>query len=148
MEKMSIHYIIRIKCFCLLFLFIVSVSSCKNKQDHRDKLRESLIIEKHGTNVELHRKLLIKIYFKERKYKILRAYIDCLEPNREVDPISYRIKDCFKQLEIRNDTIRIVLTPTNLGKKKFEDITIVCEDQRDRISLIDTSFYYTVVVKK
>lgn len=82
----------------------------------------------------------------EEKVNIINAYFGCGKENyRFYDTIKRNIVDCSKNLLVENDTVKIYLEPSHLGKRKFEDITLLMKKGGD-IFFLDTSFYYNVTI--
>lgn len=144
MGQIMIRYITHLKTSFLLAVFFCSCSQerVKNIEEPR------LVIEKERAAI-LNEKYLVKIYFNDVKYKIQNAYVDCNnDEKRELDTISYRFVNCNKLLYINRDTIKIAFTPSILGSKKFDNISIIFQDRENKLSVIDTTFYYDVVDKR
>jgi len=132
-----ILYIILIK------IILLSLMGCINDKPSIQYTRNSLIIQKLDTiynNQQTH----VQLYFARNEFKIKNAYVDCDKSDRIVDPEKLDIISCEKKLMISDDTVEIYFTPTLIGKKEFDNITLLYEDYENNIYLLDTTFSYYV----
>jgi len=124
---------------CILF-GLMFLSSCKNKKDYESKV----VIFKNDKFI-VNEKARIRIVSEKRSNRIINAYFDCLgEP--VVDEDKEAIVGCDKEFVVKNDTIRIQFVPTKIGKGKFEDIRVLLKDDDGKYLVIDTTFYYEVIL--
>ena len=81
-----------------------------------------------------------------KNYKIITAYVGCGRKNsREFDFITKKIKDCSRTLQVEDDSVMIYFEPNQIGKFKFEDLTLLLQDEKNKCYFIDTTFYYNVI---
>lgn len=139
MVKTSIRFIIRHSGKLILSLFLF-FNSCDYQKEGE---KNGLVIER-ADFAKQNQKYLIKIYFKDKKTKIYRAYFDC-EGEKKINNDTRRIEGCNKQLKVSDDTIKIAFVPIEVGEKKFEDITVLFQDFQGELNLLDTTFYYNVI---
>jgi len=86
-----------------------------------------------------------RIVSNDNSLKIISAYVDCgIKKRRELDSINTGIKDCFKRLLVENDTVKIYVKYLNTGDFKFDDITLLLNDEYNKKSFIDTTFNFRV----
>lgn len=155
-------------------MILIFTLSCDNKTKQKDLIqykdgRQSLTVNKidrFGKNIELPeigvilsdsiivgKELLAKVYMKDKRdFKMIDAYIDCIEvENPSVDTIPdpinkvKRLSGCRKGLITRNDTIYIGLTPQRTGKMTFGEITILTRDMDKIYRTQKYSFDYNVI---
>jgi len=140
MGKLRIHYILHLKQV-LLLVIIANFFACTSKETRSS----SILTVKKSDTAYLDKEYMITIYPKGKKIQIKRAYFDCFNQNRKLNPETYRIEGCSKQLYVINDTVKIVFKPGETGDKVFDNINLVVKNSTDNtVSIMDTSVQYYV----
>lgn len=81
-----------------------------------------------------------------KSYKIISAYVGCgMKTSREFDIVNQKIKNCSRALQVEDDSVMIYFEPNQVGKFKFEDVTLLLQDDKNKFYFIDTTFYYNVI---
>jgi hypothetical protein len=77
--------------------------------------------------------------------KIVKAFYACdKKTTRNFSLKDSSLVDCKNFLLIIGDTVEMWATYSQLGKIKFDDVTLIMSDENSDLSFIDTTFYFHV----
>ncbi len=129
------------------FVILFFICACARKPDHRNLILTKLKFDNLGDDtIKISQKATFRLVLNDHNLKIKKAYFDCtIESDLQIDEVNYVLSNCIKELFINQDTIIIQLTPTAVGKKKFQEITVLAVDENDFISIHQGSFEYFVL---
>ncbi|HEY5750201.1 MAG TPA: hypothetical protein VIU12_29245 [Chryseolinea sp.] len=111
-----------------------------------NKIGTPVIAKISPDSISIGEELLVKVFIKDAKVNIADAFVNCkLVENPTVDTATYKVSGCSTGLVVQNDTIYIGLRPTEMGLKKFPEITVLTRDTSSVFRTFLYSFEYKVV---
>jgi len=128
-------------------LAIILVISCARQKDQVELMKsgnrdiEIIVREKNYKD-----SLTCFLICPPGKYKFVRAYYGCgYKDSRVFNLLDSSLVDCNSRLMIDNDTVIMCATYGEVGRLKFEDVTLILKDQNSEMSFIDTTFFFNIV---
>jgi len=113
-----------------------------------EKIETPVITKISPDSISIGEELLVKVFIKDAKLNIAEAFVDCESvENPMVDTSTYKVSGCSVGLVVQNDTIFIGFRPTEIGVKKFPEITVLTRDTSKVFRTFGYSFEYKVVEK-
>jgi hypothetical protein len=111
-----------------------------------DKIKEPRIMKISTDSVFVGEEFLVKIFLEDADLKIVDAFFNCNPvASPTVDTTTYKVSGCSNGLIVKNDTILIGFSPTELGVQKFPEITILTKDKESIFRTLKYSFEYKIV---
>ena len=100
--------------------------------------------------LKVNEKVLAKIFSKNNNWEIIKAYVDCegIQDLNGIELDNEKIRGCTKELFVKNDTILIQFTPTELGPEEFGQIMVLMNKGNNEYQLVKSGFSYVVVQNK
>jgi hypothetical protein len=103
------------------------------------------LIKELGDTLYIDKKVCLKFYISNTKYRLCRGYIDTHEKtNFIVDIKEERIDDLHKQMNMTKDTIKFYFTPAEMGTVNISPITLLLKDNSGNYHIVITSLTYYV----